>query len=260
MAYHAAADCAWHEKNCRDDDFLRVNSIREAYSIGEDYRDHEKKQHKKFVQRLGGEIGEMGTGNKYDNIEFTKLGPAKLSCDACGEFICDRQMTRPFYFCRNCRSAKRKVELCVNCWNNGVLDVQGNRRERELEKQRRSRDIPSNWGEEEENPWVGEAAEKRRSKADGQFEKLPDQFDPNHDHKKFARQFHTVADAYPGDRGKKIKLLKCDECQEVILRKDDDARKSLRDDVKSFFVCVHCRDLAPDGRRYELCVKCIVKR
>lgn len=255
----AASDCAWHVANCADAHFVKATTIKEAYSIGEDHTKHEKKQHQKFVQRIGeSDFGGRNGKVEKQTIELTKLGPKQLGCDFCGEFILDRQTTKEFRFCQNCRLAGRKLELCMGCWKRGVLD--DGTRDRSG-GQGNGRRASAGAGVDEESPWMPSTeVAKRRSAADGQFEKLPEGFDPNHDHKRFCRQFHSVEEAYPGKRGEKIKLLRCDECRDLILRRDEDARASVRDDVKSFFVCVHCRDLAPDSRRYELCVKCIVKR
>jgi len=82
-----------------------VRTIREAYPFDENNRKNVTK--KKIASKEAGDWGK---------VSVYKLGPMQINCDMCGQFILDRQGTEPFYYCRRCRSRGRKLELCVNCF------------------------------------------------------------------------------------------------------------------------------------------------
>lgn len=246
----AAMDCAWHRANCWDRDLLRARTIREAYSIGEDYTKHVKKKVDKFVQNVGGEGNkEMGVV-QTTQVTVTKLFPEKLFCDFCGIFILDREMQVPFRFCRSCRNQGHKLELCNRCWHKGALD-DGSRVYTPKGSPRPPGEKDPHWGSWKEKTTVQDQL------LASHIREVGDDFDPHHDHKLYARRFDTIQEAYP-DRAYGIKLLKCNECGCVLLSQRDDAAKDARDHIKSFWACLYCRDYS--DQHYEFCVRCITKK
>lgn len=113
--FHDSKDCAWHQKNCTDKDFHLVETIAAAYPF-----DASKRKTVQKKEEIYGGLADP-TRTTWGEIDVMTLGPPRISCDACGAFILTREMEVPFYVCRHCRASGRKLEMCVNCYESGVL-------------------------------------------------------------------------------------------------------------------------------------------
>lgn len=109
------ADVIWHQKNCMHGHLIECQTIAEAYPFDESHR---KSVSKVETVMTGGErVGQASSAGKWGSANINKLGPARILCDVCGVFILDRDSHTPFYVCANCRSHKRKLEVCVKCYH-----------------------------------------------------------------------------------------------------------------------------------------------
>lgn len=104
----------FHAQNCRDTDFHRFNTIREAYAFDE--------TNKKSVSKKERVYGctERGVQN-WGSATVNRRGVLKIHCDACGVFVVDRAGREPFYTCVRCRNAGKKLNLCTGCFEMGRL-------------------------------------------------------------------------------------------------------------------------------------------
>lgn len=111
-----AKDVEWHLKNCLDSQFELVKTLREAYPFDENKK---KTVHKKENVRSGG-MDDLLKADNWGTVEISDIGPTRLLCDVCGVMMVDLYSApeNPFYVCRNCQRAGRKLELCVNCFRN----------------------------------------------------------------------------------------------------------------------------------------------
>ncbi|CAK9071299.1 UDP-N-acetylglucosamine--peptide N-acetylglucosaminyltransferase 110 kDa subunit [Durusdinium trenchii] len=111
-----AKDVEWHLKNCQDNQFELVKTLREAYPFDESKK---KTVHKREQVRSGG-MDDLLKADNWGKVEINDIGPTRLLCDVCGVLMVDlyTHPENPFYVCRNCQRAGRKLELCVSCYKN----------------------------------------------------------------------------------------------------------------------------------------------
>lgn len=109
-----AKDVEWHLKNCLDSQFELVRTVREAYPFDESKK---KSVHKREKVRSGG-MDDLLKADNWGSVEISDIGPTRLHCDVCGVLMVDIYSApeNPFYVCRNCQRAGRKLELCLNCF------------------------------------------------------------------------------------------------------------------------------------------------
>ncbi|CAE8662361.1 unnamed protein product, partial [Polarella glacialis] len=110
------ADCVWHVKNCEQGNLIQVHTIEEAYPFEDKRKSVEKKE-------MCYSIDDQSRKH-WGNVTVAVLGPTQLLCDVCGDLIVRRGGRKPFYVCTNCRSHRRKLELCVKCYHCKTLDKQ----------------------------------------------------------------------------------------------------------------------------------------
>lgn len=108
-----------------------VKTLREAYPFDESKK---KTVHKREQVRSGG-MDDLLKADNWGKVEINDIGPTRLLCDVCGVLMVDlyTHPENPFYVCRNCQRAGRKLELCVSCYKNrkhekAILGEQGGTR------------------------------------------------------------------------------------------------------------------------------------
>lgn len=112
------ADCDWHEAHCKHGHFTKCESIQDAYA----FDDAEKQT---FVKNQIIGTGDWAKRQNWGEVKYSKLQPKRLFCDLCGHGIAERGKPAHFYCCTNCRSNKRKLELCQRCYEAGALSTPG---------------------------------------------------------------------------------------------------------------------------------------
>jgi len=89
-----------------------VKTIQEAYPFDETKTVGVNKK-----ERIRGGVGDRV--HDWGNVEVVQM-VKKLSCTVCGVFILNWQDSQPFRFCRRCRKADRKFQLCLQCFESGA--------------------------------------------------------------------------------------------------------------------------------------------
>jgi len=114
------ADVIWHQKHCEHGQLVECQTIAEAYPFDES---SQKSVTKVETVMTGGErVGQASAAGKWGSCNIAKLGPSRILCDVCGVFILDKDSRTPFYVCVNCRSHKRKLEVCVKCYHDRAAE------------------------------------------------------------------------------------------------------------------------------------------
>lgn len=112
-----ARDCPWHRKNCSDVDLWLVKTILEAYP----FDDSDRKEVKKTEKVLNEKVLDGNRHHEWGTVSVAKRGPKKVNCSACGKYILDRNEEKYFWYCIRCRKEGNRCDLCVNCYDNGIL-------------------------------------------------------------------------------------------------------------------------------------------
>eukprot|EP00930_Biecheleria_cincta_P071784 TRINITY_DN5924_c0_g1_i2.p1 TRINITY_DN5924_c0_g1~~TRINITY_DN5924_c0_g1_i2.p1 ORF type:complete len:347 (+),score=42.38 TRINITY_DN5924_c0_g1_i2:28-1068(+) len=112
------SDCDWHEAHCKHGHFVLCESIQDAYA----FDDADKNT---FVKNQIVGSGDWAKRQNWGEVKYSKLQPKRLFCDLCGNQIAERGKPAHFYCCSNCRSNKRKLELCQRCYDAGALSTPG---------------------------------------------------------------------------------------------------------------------------------------
>eukprot|EP00913_Durusdinium_trenchii_P022876 g21478.t1 len=88
-----------------------VKTLREAYPFDESKK---KTVHKREQVRSGG-MDDLLKADNWGKVEINDIGPTRLLCDVCGVLMVDlyTHPENPFYVCRNCQRAGRKLELTL---------------------------------------------------------------------------------------------------------------------------------------------------
>lgn len=112
------ADCDWHQAHCKHGHFVKCESVQEAYA----FDDSDKQT---FVKNQIIGSADWAKRQNWGEVKYSKLQPKRLFCDLCGHLIAERGKPAHFYCCSNCRSNKRKLELCRRCYDAGALSTPG---------------------------------------------------------------------------------------------------------------------------------------
>jgi len=110
----SSGNSKWHARNCTDSDLKMVRTINEAYPFKAEDQKVFKKEEKVW--------NPLDDGRHYDwgDVKVSKMQKA-VHCVHCSVYILDRYNEVPFYFCMRCKREEKHLEMCVSCYNNGVL-------------------------------------------------------------------------------------------------------------------------------------------
>lgn len=105
---------AWHKEHCSDADLCLAQNIQQAYPF-----DHNAKKQVSKKERLYG----ADRRSNWGSVTVTRTGIRRLLCCACGTFIADRLSDTQFYYCRRCKGSKRRLDICLKCFERGALSA-----------------------------------------------------------------------------------------------------------------------------------------